>query len=74
MDKMFLELIDPKTLPTVSINARNDYWGSESLYAGYIMGEINLGKRLLIIPGVRYERGRTRYDGRYFQLGLRLTK
>jgi len=30
--------------------------------AGYVMGEINLGKRLTIIPGVRYEQVHKEYS------------
>ncbi|MEN8228215.1 MAG: TonB-dependent receptor [Bacteroidota bacterium] len=61
MDKMFLELLDPATLATVNGEAAYDYWGGENLYAGYVMGEIKLGSRLLIIPGVRYERVENNY-------------
>ncbi len=38
-----------------------DYEASERLYAGYIMTEINIGSKLMILPGVRYERNETEY-------------
>ncbi|MEN8157405.1 MAG: TonB-dependent receptor [Bacteroidota bacterium] len=38
-----------------------DYSGSEYFYAGYILSEINFGKHLKFIPGVRYEHNRTIY-------------
>jgi TonB-dependent receptor len=54
---------DPATTPIFDVpnHARNDYWGYEQHLAGYIMGEINLGKRLTLIPGIRYERVRNEY-------------
>ncbi|MCK4750353.1 MAG: TonB-dependent receptor, partial [Bacteroidales bacterium] len=41
---------------------RRDYETSEKLYAGYIMAEINLGRRLMLLPGVRYENMQTEYQ------------
>ncbi len=41
---------------------QDDYSGNEALGAGYAMAEINLGSKLLFIPGVRYERIRTEYQ------------
>jgi TonB-dependent receptor len=51
------------TTPMIPVQAmaRNDYWGFETLYAAYLMGEINLGRRLTIIPGVRYEQVHNEY-------------
>lgn len=39
----------------------NDYEATENLQAGYIMTEINVGKSLMFIPGVRYENMTTDY-------------
>ncbi len=39
-----------------------DYQGEENLGAGYAMAEINLGRRLTFLPGVRYERMVTNYE------------
>ena len=39
-----------------------DYECSERLYAGYIMTELNIGSRLMILPGVRYENKHTEYS------------
>ncbi|MEN8202668.1 MAG: TonB-dependent receptor [Bacteroidota bacterium] len=38
-----------------------DYQASERLFAGYIMTELNIGQRLMLLPGVRYERNETEY-------------
>ncbi len=42
-------------------SVKDDYYGTEEYWAGYIMPEINIGKKLVIIPGVRYESNRTDY-------------
>lgn len=42
---------------------REDYTGNEYLYAGYLMSEINFGKHIKFIPGVRYEKNKTLYTG-----------
>jgi TonB-dependent receptor len=66
MDELFTEQMDvnPATTPLLLVydNAKNDYWGYETYAAGYVMGEINLGKRLTIIPGVRYEKVHNHYS------------
>jgi TonB-dependent receptor len=54
-DDFMLNQLNPSFLFTRSDLAEDDYWGGEKLYAGYLMGEINLGKRIVIIPGLRYE-------------------
>ena len=41
---------------------RRDYETTEKLGAGYIMAEINIGRRLMLLPGVRYENMRTEYQ------------
>ncbi len=43
----------------------NDFTNTEELTAGYIMTEINLGKKIMLLPGVRYERMQTNYAARY---------
>jgi TonB-dependent receptor len=40
-----------------------DYNGQEDYHAFYLMPEINLGRDILIVPGVRYEANRTEYTG-----------
>ena len=40
-------------LPTIKV--KEDYWGNEAMYAAYIMGEINFGKYVTFIPGVRFD-------------------
>jgi TonB-dependent receptor len=39
-----------------------DYKASESIHAGYVMTEINLGPMLMFLPGFRYEKTITRYN------------
>ena len=41
----------------------NDYTGHEEIWAGYIMGEINFGKWVTFIPGVRYDYTYMKYTG-----------
>ena len=40
-----------------------DYTAGEKISASYIMAEINLGKRIMILPGVRYEWTENYYEG-----------
>lgn len=40
----------------------DDYEGSEDLWAGYAMAEINIGRNLMFIPGFRYEHMSTDYE------------
>ena len=40
-----------------------DYHGTEDYHAFYLMPEINLGPKVLFVPGVRYEANRTEYTG-----------
>lgn len=41
-----------------------DYNTLEELNAGYVMAEINIGKRIMILPGIRYEHVNTEYTSR----------
>jgi TonB-dependent receptor len=40
---------------------QRDYEASEELMAGYIMTELNIGSKLMLLPGVRYEAVNTEY-------------
>ncbi|MEN8137198.1 MAG: TonB-dependent receptor [Bacteroidota bacterium] len=42
-----------------------DYHGTEEYKAGYVMAEVNLGSKIKVIPGVRYENNTTEYTGVY---------
>ncbi|MEE9439949.1 MAG: TonB-dependent receptor [Saprospiraceae bacterium] len=42
-------------------SVREDYNGSEDLYAGYLMTELNFGQKIKFIPGIRYENNNTSY-------------
>lgn len=65
MDEMWNRQLDlnPLTTPLrkYAMDARYDYQGFENHYAGYLMGEINLGKRIVLIPGIRYEQVHNEY-------------
>jgi TonB-dependent receptor len=64
MDEMWLNQVnlgEGTHMNAKASDVQSDYWGFETLMAGYVMGEINLGKRLVIIPGVRYERVHNEY-------------
>jgi TonB-dependent receptor len=45
----------------------HDYDGIEQYQAGYIMGEINLGPRITLLGGVRFDVDYTKYHGQSFQ-------
>lgn len=47
--------------PTPSSKLRQDYSGREELWAAYIMSELNFGKYVTFIPGVRYDYSYLRY-------------
>jgi len=42
---------------------QDDYTGHEELYAGYLMAEMNIGKWLTFIPGLRYDYTYMNYGG-----------
>ncbi|HFA51311.1 MAG TPA: TonB-dependent receptor [Bacteroidetes bacterium] len=42
---------------------KDDYFGTENYSAGYLMAEFNFGKSITFIPGVRYEKNTTEYNG-----------
>ncbi|MBI5475333.1 MAG: TonB-dependent receptor [Ignavibacteriales bacterium] len=42
-----------------------DYSAAENIFAGYAMAEINLGPRLMILPGVRVEHTKTNFANKY---------
>jgi len=44
-----------------------DYDGTERYQAGYIMAELNYGRHFTFIPGIRYERDFSRYNGQRFK-------
>lgn len=44
-----------------------DYDGEESYQAGYMMAEFNLGRRIRVIPGVRWEGDRSEYNGQRYR-------
>ena len=47
-----------------------DYSGTEDLMAGYIMADIDLGTKIKIIPGMRYEQNSTEYTGTRGEAGF----
>jgi TonB-dependent receptor len=44
-----------------------DYDGTEEYRAAYIMTELNYGRYLTLIPGIRYEKDFSRYNGQRFR-------
>ncbi len=44
-------------------DVERDYDGSEKLSAGYLMSEVNIGKRITLLGGFRYEHKETDYSG-----------
>lgn len=53
----------PDQLDTIG----RDYEGTERYQAGYVMGRFDIGRKLTVIPGVRYERDFSRYHGQRFR-------
>jgi TonB-dependent receptor len=43
------------------MNAISDYGGRETTLAGYVMGDLSIGSRIKVRPGVRYEYDRRSY-------------
>ena len=41
----------------------DSYDAEETISAGYLMAELNLGPRIMVLPGVRYEYAQTEYSG-----------
>jgi TonB-dependent receptor len=41
---------------------QRDYEATEKLSAGYLMAELNIGKNLMLLPGLRYEKNNTEYS------------
>lgn len=44
-----------------------DYDGIERYQAGYLMAELNYGRYVTFIPGIRYERDYSKYNGQIFR-------
>jgi TonB-dependent receptor len=65
MDEMWLNQVDLSESTLMNSNGdrvESDYWGWENLLAAYGMAEINRGKNLLIIPGIRFEQVHNEYS------------
>ena len=45
------------------LSITNNYSGKEILSAGYVMATVNVGSKLTVIPGVRYQNLKTTYSG-----------
>jgi TonB-dependent receptor len=45
-----------------------DYTAGEGITGAYFMSEINIGEKLMILPGIRYERTKNDYRGNFGQL------
>ena len=67
---LVMETYDPDDTDAYAIVHQNfinsnfeDYHGTEDYQAFYLMPEINITSKLLIVPGVRYEANRTEYTG-----------
>ncbi len=54
--------LEKMVLPDGLESNKDDYEMTENLTAGYIMAEINIGKRIIVLPGIRYERMHTIYN------------
>jgi len=55
---------EPEQFCTNYVDSKtNDYHGKENYAAAYFMPTIQLGKQLTVIPGFRYEKNKTAYNG-----------
>ena len=52
---------------------QRDYEASERLHAGYIMTELNIGPKLMLMPGVRYEAKSTEYTAYHIKTASNIT-
>ena len=68
--RKFIEMI-PRTEEGVSVGLQrnfpvsdlSDYDGFEDYYAAYILPTLKVGRKLTLIPGVRFEQNKTTYTG-----------
>ena len=68
LERMTQALIDGGQFLPYSIGSLgNDYDGKERYYAGYLMAELNFGKLITFLPGVRYEKDYSKYHGWRFR-------
>ena len=63
MMRSFYDINSSMYYQMLSEVVENDYTGHEEIWAGYIMGEINFGKWVTFIPGVRYDYTYMKYTG-----------
>jgi len=62
---------DYDRVPTADLE---DFKSNEDIYAGYAMAEVNLGGKLTLLPGVRYEFTSTAYDAKVGRLSGNLNE
>jgi TonB-dependent receptor len=60
-DQYYTGADDPKYFLRGVESYVRDYKATEKLAAGYIMAEINIGRKLMLLPGIRVERNTTEY-------------
>lgn len=54
--------LDATYIPTYQSTVR-DYDADERVTGFYAMSEVNIGRRIMLLPGFRFEHGRVRYKG-----------
>lgn len=52
---------------------QRDYTATENLTAGYIMSEVNIGRKIMLLPGIRYEKNETEYFAFHIQTNSGIT-
>lgn len=63
----YIRLSSPTWFTDFADTWRHDYNGTEDLSAAYAMAEINIGSKLMLLGGIRYEELKTNYHG-YFTI------
>ncbi len=52
---------------------QRDYKATEKMMAGYTMVELNIGSKLMVLPGVRFEQEETEYTAYHIKQGDNVT-
>jgi TonB-dependent receptor len=72
-DEYFTGSTDNKYYLSGSESYVRDYNATEKLSAAYMMTELNLGRKLMILPGIRYEKNETEYFAYHIKASSGLT-
>lgn len=66
--------VPQKFTPNFHSSKMSDYYGTEDYLAFYILPTISIGEQVTIIPGLRYEKNETNYNGIRGNANLQVTE